>query len=238
MFCAGSTVAVLAVARLLQGLSAAVVWSAALALLVDTVGRQHIGQAMGYVSVSLTIAVLLGPVLGGVVYDRSGYYAVFAMAFALLGVDIFFRFVMIEKKVAARWLADVRDAGELEGEALQQQQQQQQQQFAALDPEKRASAAEGETGMAGDTNGRPLSTAAAGLPPATAAAAAAEQAPAQGRHLPPVLTLLKSRRMLSALWCSFIPASILASFESVRSNSSCLSLSSICFSPFSPFFPP
>lgn len=45
----GQTVAVLAVARILQGISAAVVWTVGLALILDTVGQENLGKTMGSV---------------------------------------------------------------------------------------------------------------------------------------------------------------------------------------------
>jgi MFS family permease len=44
MLCLARTVALLVIGRLLQGASAAVVWTVGLALLVDTVGQSEIGQ--------------------------------------------------------------------------------------------------------------------------------------------------------------------------------------------------
>lgn len=102
MLCFGHTIAVLVTGRLLQGISAAIVWRVGLALLVDTVGQKEIGQVMGYVSISMSVSILVAPLLGGVVYDRGGYFAVYYMAFALIIVDIILRTVMIEKKVACR----------------------------------------------------------------------------------------------------------------------------------------
>lgn len=68
MLCIGSNVAILVVGRLLQGISGAVVWVVGLALLVDTVGRGRIGEAMGIISVALSLAMFMAPLLGGVVY--------------------------------------------------------------------------------------------------------------------------------------------------------------------------
>ena len=45
----GQTVAVLAVARVLQGISAAVVWTVGLALVVDTIGPDNLGKTLGSV---------------------------------------------------------------------------------------------------------------------------------------------------------------------------------------------
>ncbi|OAP61888.1 hypothetical protein AYL99_04091 [Fonsecaea erecta] len=104
MLCLGKTIPVLVVGRLLQGVSAAVVWVVALALLADTVSEQESGQAIGYVSLATSLGVLVAPLIGGVVYERSGYYAVFGVTFAVIGFDILLRLALIEKKIAARWL--------------------------------------------------------------------------------------------------------------------------------------
>jgi MFS family permease len=103
LLCLGSTITLLVVGRLLQGISAAVVWTVGLALLVDTVGQDGIGQAMGYVTLSMSFAVLTAPLLGGVVYEKKGYYSVFAMAFGLIALDIILRLMLVEKKIANQW---------------------------------------------------------------------------------------------------------------------------------------
>jgi MFS family permease len=74
-------------------------------LLVDTVGKEGLGQAIGYVSMALSIGTMAGPLLGGVLYEDGGYYSVFGLAFGLIGIDIFLRLVLIEKRHAARWIA-------------------------------------------------------------------------------------------------------------------------------------
>lgn len=103
MLTAGTSLGLLLTGRFLQGLSAAVVWTVGLALLSDTIPKEDIGQAMGYVAAATSLGSLLGPLLGGVVYAHAGYYTVFAIGFAIIGVDIILRLVMIEKKVAKQW---------------------------------------------------------------------------------------------------------------------------------------
>ncbi|KAA8904567.1 major facilitator superfamily domain-containing protein [Sphaerosporella brunnea] len=100
MLCVGSSIPVLVVGRLFQGISAAIVWTVGLALLVDTVGRDEVGEAMGIVAMSMSLGIFLAPLLGGVVYENGGYFAVFAMAFSFIGVDIILRIIVIEKKTA------------------------------------------------------------------------------------------------------------------------------------------
>jgi MFS family permease len=64
-----------------------------------------VGQAMAYVSSAMSMGLILGPVLGGLLYDRRGYYAAFALAFALIGFDLVLRIILVEKKIAVRYNA-------------------------------------------------------------------------------------------------------------------------------------
>lgn len=77
MFCLGRSIPVLVVARVLQGASAGTVWTVALALLSDTVGKDESAQALGFVAAAYSCGTLVGPLLGGLVYQQSGYYEVF-----------------------------------------------------------------------------------------------------------------------------------------------------------------
>lgn len=100
-FALGTTIYILLLARLLQGLSSAVVFTIGSALLVDTVGNDGMGKASGYTSMSITVGVLLGPVAGGFIYNHEGYFSVFLPAFAMIGLDIALRFaVIVEKRVS------------------------------------------------------------------------------------------------------------------------------------------
>ncbi|RYP64909.1 hypothetical protein DL771_008541 [Monosporascus sp. 5C6A] len=105
LLCFGTTIALLVLGRILQGLSAGIVWSVGCALLVDTMGHA-VGVAMGYVNTSLSLGLLIAPAIGGAVYEAAGYYAVFYISFGIVGVDILLRLAMIEKKVAKQWLPE------------------------------------------------------------------------------------------------------------------------------------
>jgi MFS family permease len=100
LFAIGTSLAVLLVARILQGLSTAMVFTVGFALLFDKVGKDRIGEAMGYTSMSLSLGLFLGPVVGGVIYQSAGYSAVFAPAFTLIGLEILLRFLVVEED---RW---------------------------------------------------------------------------------------------------------------------------------------
>ena len=98
LFALGRTVAILLVARLLQGFSSAIVFTIGCALLLDAVGQESIGQAMGYTGVGLTLGVLLGPIVGGFLYQWGGYFQVFVPTFVLIGIEIILRFMVVTAK--------------------------------------------------------------------------------------------------------------------------------------------
>lgn len=126
----GASVAVLTIARVLQGISAAFVWTIGLALCLETVGPENLGKTIGSVCTTLSSPILftpspflttdaaeqifsfisvgnfLAPLLGGVLYSKTGTAGVFGLGLAILAVDLFMRILVIEKKVAKRYASD------------------------------------------------------------------------------------------------------------------------------------
>lgn len=226
----GSSIAVLVLGRILQGFSAAVVWVVGLALLVDTVGPNEIGECMGYVGLAMSMAILLAPLLGGVVFEKAGYNAVFAMAFGLLGVDIALRLVLIEKKIAVRWLpevikenkarADEADKAEAHGQEME-----------VLPTSSVEAADTAEMGDGKDTTTtkdienqdqaicsghdnkvqEPTTNETPDIDDSSRTASTQRKWITQ---LPTLLYLLSSRRLCAALWGCLIQASLLTSFDS------------------------
>jgi len=139
----------------------------------------------------MTLGILIAPLLGGVVFDRAGYDAVFAMAYALIGLDIVLRLLLVEKKVAARW-----DPGTTGGRApvvgIAESNE--------TSPPN-SSSSDAEKGRP-ETSGRPEID-------------ADDFRRRRRDRLPPVLSLLYSRRLLAALVCSLLQAALLTSFDSV-----------------------
>ena len=80
-----------------------------MALLADTVGAENAGQAMGYVGTAYSLATLLAPLLGGIVYEKAGYYQVFGMTFGMIAFGLALRLLLIEKKAAKKWLPQVSE---------------------------------------------------------------------------------------------------------------------------------
>ncbi|KAL1302671.1 hypothetical protein AAFC00_003035 [Neodothiora populina] len=206
----GSSIGVYVAGRILQGFSAAVVWVVGLALLSDTVGTNELGEYMGYVAIAMSMGILAAPLLGGVVFDKGGYYDVFAMAYGLIGVDIVLRFALIEKRVAAKWQSqdDVTEKTESDDKesvaraAVQPEMQGNDTTFDLKDPTKQQSAA--YPGTAGEQH---LQNHVTALP--------SEQEKGWVARLPPVVTLLASRRLGAALFGCMVQASLLTSFDSI-----------------------
>lgn len=177
MFCLGKTIAILVAARLLQGASAAVVWTVALALLADTVKHDEVGKALGYVSVAMTLGVLFGPMIGGVVYERSGYYEVFAITFGVIGLDIILRLLLVEKKIAARWLEATSTTTQTQSSP-------------SIDD--------------AFASPKQLETPSAVAEKNTTLAATRTAEVRRKRKIPSIFILFKSRRLLAAFWGSFV----------------------------------
>lgn len=98
------TVWLFVIARLLQGGATAMVAVAGLAMMTDAVEFGNLGQMIGYLGSAVTLGFLLGPLLGGLVYNMAGYNAVFGMAFLCIAVDMVMRVLVIEQKVARQWI--------------------------------------------------------------------------------------------------------------------------------------
>ena len=70
------------------------------ALLVDRLGRDRLGRSIGYSATAMTAGFLLGPAIGGALYQFSGYLSIYYLPIALLILEAFLRIVMIEKRAS------------------------------------------------------------------------------------------------------------------------------------------
>ncbi|KAK6438683.1 hypothetical protein LTR95_005121 [Oleoguttula sp. CCFEE 5521] len=94
------SIQVAVLARVIQGAADAIVWVTSLAIMADTVGQEHVGEYMGYIAIGVNAGSVIGPLLGGVVFAKLGYNAVFIMAMITLAGDVALRFLMLEKPVS------------------------------------------------------------------------------------------------------------------------------------------
>lgn len=100
----GQSISVLVVARVLQGTSAAVVWTVGLAMILDTVGSENLGRVIGSIFSFISVGELAAPVLGGALYSKTGYSGVFGVGTGMLALDFLMRILVIEKKTAAKYI--------------------------------------------------------------------------------------------------------------------------------------
>ncbi|KAL8826460.1 MAG: hypothetical protein Q9170_007393 [Blastenia crenularia] len=186
---------VLVISRLFQGLSAAIVYTVGLALLVDTVGRDNIGQWMGTALSSSSFGLIVSPLLGGIVYAKAGYMAVFGMAMALIVVDILMRLVMIEKKMAVKYKPadEVTPANGFYGTFTTQQSEDHGHTNGSISSGKRQD----------NADDAPLLVNVSKEPPR-----------AKGK-MPTILVLLGMPRLLAAIYGIFVNVAILAAFDGV-----------------------
>ncbi|TEY82600.1 hypothetical protein BOTCAL_0028g00210 [Botryotinia calthae] len=200
----------LVVSRMFQGFSAAIVYTVGLALLVDTVGSENIGQWMGTALSCSSVGLIISPLLGGIVYDKAGYMAVFGMAAGLIVIDIILRMFMIEKRTAEKYHGKSVKATTVEGNGT-----------SVIEHEAHSNTSENTDSWEHSTNTANSTPPGFGIPNYDESSALLPNGKQNGKHdskgwsLPPIITLLGSPRVVAAIYGIFVNVSILATFDSV-----------------------
>src|SRR5436305_2098572 len=140
---------------------------------------------MAYVSSAMSIGLILGPVLGGIIYARCGYYAAFGLAFGIITLDLILRVTLVEKKIAIRYDSPSLSSDEAKSQSLK------------LSPLQPAPITEG-----------PTNTSEESAELVTEPAFSVHQS-----RIPTVIRILKYPRLLVALFLSFVQALILSAFD-------------------------
>ncbi len=182
LLCFGKTIALLILGRILQGFSSAIGWSVGLALLADTMGKR-IGEAVGYVTIAMSVGLLVAPLMGGAIYQAVGYNAVYYVVFAFIFCDIVLRLLLVEQKTARQWSNDDK----VESNARDSPD------HPCVTQEKEDEAQKAETTIT------------------------TEKSQAYGVDCPkyPQWTLIKSKRILAALFGFIIEAGLIFAFDTV-----------------------
>ena len=110
LFMLAKATPILVLARCLQGLSAGVVYTTVLALLVESVERDEVGSWIGFALSGVNLGVLTAPVLAGIIYERVGYYAVFSICLAIIALDLMGALLLIDKSRARKWSLHSQEA--------------------------------------------------------------------------------------------------------------------------------
>lgn len=83
--------------RVLQGISGTGIWTWGLSMLHDSVRQEDSGRILGYVLLGLSCGSLIGPLAGGLLYNRLGWRAVFVFLLILIALDFILRLLVVEK---------------------------------------------------------------------------------------------------------------------------------------------
>ncbi|OZJ03935.1 hypothetical protein BZG36_02931 [Bifiguratus adelaidae] len=98
----------LVIARFLQGVSGACVWTLGLCLVADRYEPDKIGIEMGKVMPMFSLGILAGPPIGGALFQYLGYRASFIFCVILAALDFTFRALIVEKRNnPAEWFEKV-----------------------------------------------------------------------------------------------------------------------------------
>lgn len=190
----GRHIAVLVVGRLLQGLSAAVVWTSGLALLTDIFGQERYGEAVGYAQASVSIGTTSAPLLGGIVYAQGGYSAVSAMSLGTVALSIVLALVMVEPK---------RNSGWEDSSAR----------FLATNSDNTTPASEESGGVGRNTESPIANEPGSGLPDERSFLIKKNNEKSAVSNRPAYLFMLRSGRILAAMGGIFTFAFVIISFE-------------------------
>ena len=98
LFAFANTFWFLLLARILQGCAAAITWTAGLALLADFYPSEERGQAMGIALSGQAIGILVGPSLGGWLYQIGGYMFPFFVATGMAVLDGLLRLLLLKEE--------------------------------------------------------------------------------------------------------------------------------------------
>ena len=133
----------------------------------------------------ISVGELAAPVLGGVLYKKTGYVGVFGVGAGILAVDFIMRLLVIEKKVAARYATSAQEG--------------------ANNPRQHGSRVNEEEGEADEADTL--------LPKKEEEAYRIPDGQNRAVRALPILYCLSDPRLLVALLLAFVQASLLATFD-------------------------
>ncbi|KAI9485302.1 MAG: major facilitator superfamily domain-containing protein [Benjaminiella poitrasii] len=96
LFMLSTTYSMLLVARVLQGISNACVWTMCLCLVADNWPRDQLGSQMGKLVGFYPLGMMVG-LPAGVLYSEIGHEAPFIASMILSGIDLIMRLVIVER---------------------------------------------------------------------------------------------------------------------------------------------
>lgn len=211
------------ISRALAGFSAGVVFCTGLTLVVDSVPRKELGEWMSFALSGMTWGTMIAPTLGGIIYKRAGYYAVFLTLLIVVLLDFLLRLVMIETGEASKWQGAMKISSEIP-------------QYGALNQHQSTFSSCSPSGVGNGSNAAAKSIGNPGMgvmsPESiqyneSPGARLDERQPLLGspkpnspwnqRRFPAMSALLSSQRLTAAVFGTFVYNSLIASFDDILS---------------------
>ncbi|EMD41423.1 hypothetical protein CERSUDRAFT_128182, partial [Gelatoporia subvermispora B] len=94
---------VMALARIIQGISSSVVWVVGLALICDTVPEKSTGRQLGLALSGMPLGLIIGYPVSGALYKPFGFHGPFIFGIIVTTFDFLCRILVIERKEAIAW---------------------------------------------------------------------------------------------------------------------------------------
>lgn len=94
LFCFATSFDMLLAARILQGVSAAASWTTGMALVAEHFVEKRV-EMLGYAMIGSTAGSIIGPSLGGWLFQLGGYYLPFVVVGILIGIDALMRITLL-----------------------------------------------------------------------------------------------------------------------------------------------
>lgn len=219
LYATGTSIAMLAVGRCIQGISVSILFSVGLAHLVDTVGRDEVGQWIGFVLSGMNTGVMASPLLGGLVYDRAGYLPVFLMCLGIIVVVFLLRLSIVERKTADKYLKELSTVDEA-GQASSEEHQVE----SHVSPSSVVSSGDGKTRPKKKNPTKPIGAAASERDRLISTTHNNDRNPSDepqnaksffSRRLLVTKKLFKSSRILTACFGIFIHITVITAFDAV-----------------------
>ena len=101
LFWLAPTFYLLLLGRLFQGAAAAATWTAGLALIAEHFPAKRV-EMIGYALMGSTAGSLLGPIIGGSLYEVGGYALPFAATGVLVAIDAGMRVFLLPRDMGSR----------------------------------------------------------------------------------------------------------------------------------------
>ena len=163
---------------------------------------------MGFVLSGMNFGALVGPFVAGALYEKVGYYSVFAAVIALLVFDTVLRLIIIEKRIAAQWLEEIKISDPILNQEAQIPQD-------AIIENPKVQAITFNSHVTPEAH--PKSDETSPLLPflRTLEHPSSPKKPWLARAFPAMNVLLRSRRLMTAVYGCFTHTTLIAAFDAI-----------------------